>query len=61
MSSTSIIYQPHPGVTPEQELDALVAAYRFILDCQAEKKAAERSGQDARKEILNGSGKPSMP
>jgi hypothetical protein len=27
-----VVYTPHADATPEAELDALAAAYRFILD-----------------------------
>jgi hypothetical protein len=36
-----ITYAPRPDATPEAELDALAAVYRFILDCRAKKIAAE--------------------
>jgi hypothetical protein len=40
MSSPHITYAPRAGTTPEEELSALAAVYRFILlDCHAEKKA----------------------
>jgi hypothetical protein len=40
MSSPRITYAPRAGTTPEEEVSALAAVYRFIvLDCHAEKKA----------------------
>jgi hypothetical protein len=36
-----IRYAPRPDATPEAELDALAAVYRFILDCRAMRLAAE--------------------
>ncbi len=40
MSSPHITYAPRAGTTPEEEVSALAAVYRFIvLDCHAVKKA----------------------
>ena len=36
-----IVYPPRHDTTPETELNALAAVYRFILDCHAKKMAAE--------------------
>jgi hypothetical protein len=33
----AVTYSPRPDTTPEGELDALAAVYRFILDCHAKK------------------------
>ncbi len=41
MSSPRISYTPRLDATPEVELAALTACYRFILDCHAKKVAAE--------------------
>jgi hypothetical protein len=41
VGDSRIIYIPRPDATPKAELDALAAAYRFILDCHAKKKAAK--------------------
>ena len=41
MSSPHISYTPRLDATPEVELAALTACYRFILDCHAKKMAAE--------------------
>jgi hypothetical protein len=62
MSNTPrIIYQPRGDVTPEGELNALVACYAFILQKQQEKeKGGPATAPDARKEI-NGSGKVIIP
>jgi len=44
----AIRYTPRLDITPEAELDALANVYRFILDRQAKKTAAEpNSGNDA--------------
>jgi hypothetical protein len=37
---------PRPETTPEEELSALAAVYRFILDCHARKGAAPASRPD---------------
>ena len=41
MDNPSLTYTPRPDTTPEAELNALAAVYRFILDCHAKKKVAE--------------------
>jgi hypothetical protein len=41
MDNRRISYVPRPDATPEAELKALAAVYRFILDCHAKKMAAE--------------------
>jgi hypothetical protein len=41
MGSSRLTYSPLPDATPEDELDALVAAYKFILECHESKKAAD--------------------
>jgi hypothetical protein len=50
MASAYPAYTPQPDATPEAELTALAAVYGFVLECQARKRAAERSGQDDAKE-----------
>ncbi len=44
MTSSRLTYTPLPDATPESELDALVAVYKFILDCHECRKAADPSG-----------------
>jgi hypothetical protein len=39
MTSARITYTPRPDATPEGELNALAACFRFILDCHAKKEA----------------------
>jgi hypothetical protein len=47
-------YIPRPDVTPERELEALAAAYRFVLDCHKRKEeAALASRSDGEKEKSN--------
>ncbi len=48
MNSPRIVYRAKDRVTPENELDALAAVYRFILDCRTEKKASHPGGPDDR-------------
>ena len=45
MSSPGITYTPCPDATPEAELSALSAAYKFILD-SAKKNAADVTSTD---------------
>ncbi len=48
MSSPQVTYAPRAGTTPEEELSALAAAYRFIvLDCHAKRKAVPDGRSDA--------------
>ena len=44
MTSSRLTYAPLPDATPEGELDALVAAYKFILECHESRKAADPTG-----------------
>ncbi len=55
MPDPIVSYAPHPRATPEAELSALAAAYRFLLD-SAKKKEADEPRQvvgleDARERI----------
>jgi hypothetical protein len=51
MSSPRIAYSARADATPEAELSALAAVYRFVLDCRAKKEAAPESRpNDARKD-----------
>ena len=51
-SEPHVTYVPLPDATPERELNALAAVYRFILNRHVEEKAAGVSGGEeyARKE-----------
>jgi hypothetical protein len=40
-AKATITYTPRPNATPEAELDALAAAYRFILERRAKRLATE--------------------
>jgi hypothetical protein len=44
MASSRLTYTPLPDATPEGELDALVAAYKFIVKCHESRKAADLTG-----------------
>ena len=46
-SPARIIYTPHSDTSPELEVAALAAAYRYILDCHAKKKAVDTVGSEA--------------
>jgi len=41
-----IHYRPLPNATPEAELDALVAVYRFLIERHTNRKAADLGGSD---------------
>jgi hypothetical protein len=49
-SSSRISYRRKPDLTAEQERSALAATYGYILRCSDKRKAAGRSGGDARRE-----------
>jgi len=57
-----VTYVPLPDATPERELNALAAVYRFILNRHMEKKAAGTSGGEvpARKEYTDVSRNPTI-
>jgi hypothetical protein len=42
----SVVYSPRPDATPERELSALAAAYKFILDRRTEKGATRPGDPD---------------
>jgi hypothetical protein len=55
MTDSKVIYTPRADATPESELSALVAAYRFLMfDCHASEKGAQSGSRDAAKESENG-------
>jgi hypothetical protein len=43
-SKGRINYTPLSDATPESELDALVAIYKFILQCHESRKVADPTG-----------------
>ena len=43
MNDPRLIYTPRSDVTPEDELNALAAVYKFLLDRHVGKDAADRS------------------
>ena len=54
MTDSKVIYTPRGDATPESELSALVAAYRFLmLDLYASEKGAQPGAPDAAKESNN--------
>jgi hypothetical protein len=55
MAESKVVYRPHADATPESELSALVAAYRFVIfDCHVGKKGARSGALNAAKESDNG-------
>jgi len=60
MAESKVIYPPRPDATPESELSALVAAYRFLMsDCHVSEKGAQPGAPDAAKESENTDPMPS--
>jgi hypothetical protein len=49
VSNPRIVYRPHPDSTPETELSALAAVYKFVLDCRAQKKGGPATAPDSAK------------
>jgi hypothetical protein len=56
MNSTHVTYTPRPDATPENGLSTLAAVYTFVLQCHANKNAAESSGGED-----DGKGADSVP
>jgi hypothetical protein len=57
-SVTQIAYTPHAGTTPEAELNALAAVYKFILsDSQASKGGSHDLTNDSTKECMTSQAK----
>jgi hypothetical protein len=58
MGSPRITYVARPNTTPAGEVSALASAYRFILNCHAQKEVAEPApepdGHDEAKEWKHG-------
>jgi hypothetical protein len=52
MGSARIIHTPRDAAL-EGKRDALAAAYRFILDCHAKKKATSPGGPDNAEDMEN--------
>jgi hypothetical protein len=42
VSEPRLIYARRPDTDPEAEINALSAAYRFIIDCKAKKEGGPR-------------------
>jgi hypothetical protein len=45
-----LVYRLRPDATPEGELNALAAVYRYLLDCHARNEGAHSEEVIARKE-----------
>ena len=61
-SEPKIVYTPRPDATPETEVVALAAVYRFLLfdrnaDCHNEKKAPSVTSTDGDHEYPEGEAK----
>ena len=53
MNNPRIVYRSRADATPEGELSAICAAYGFILDCFANKKATRPGGPDDAEDLEN--------
>jgi hypothetical protein len=52
--NTALSYTPRPDITPDSELDALAAVYRFILfESSANKKGGPETAPDDAEESKN--------
>jgi hypothetical protein len=45
-SATQILYTPRCDVTPDGELNALAAVYKFILDCRTKQEGGPPTAPD---------------
>jgi hypothetical protein len=48
-----VVYRPRTDATLEAELKALVAVYRFILNCHEHKKGARAGAPDDAEDLEN--------
>ena len=54
MAESKVIYKTHADATPESELSALVAAYRYVIfDCYASEKGARPGARDDAERLNN--------
>jgi len=54
MAESKVVYRPRDGATPESELSALVAAYRYVIfDCHAIEKGARPGARDDAEGLKN--------
>ena len=61
-SEARIHYTPRGDATSEAELNVLAAAYKFLLDCHVEKKAAHRAAPNEAKGPIDARpAKPILP
>jgi hypothetical protein len=61
MDEYRLTYIPLPDATPEDELDALVAVYKFILDHESRKVAASSGDRDEAMEVKDAGPTQSLP
>jgi hypothetical protein len=56
MAESKVVYRPRDRATPESELSALVAAYRYVIcDCHASEKGARPGTPDDAERLNNDS------
>ena len=54
MAESKVVYRPRADATPESELSAVVAAYRYVIfDLNVSEKGARPGAPDAAKESEN--------
>ena len=54
MAESKVIYRPRADATPESELGALAAGYRFLIyDCYASEKGARPDARDDAERLNN--------
>ena len=54
MAESKVVYRPRADATPERELSALVAAYRYLIfDCHASEKGACPGAPDDAERLKN--------
>jgi hypothetical protein len=62
MAESKVVYAPRADATPESELSALVAAYRFLLfDCHASEKGTRPGARERPERIKDDPAKVSIP
>jgi hypothetical protein len=60
MNSSGIVYRSRADVTPEAELDALAAVYKFLIDSQARRGGPHDLIKDSTKECTTSQDKKGM-
>ena len=61
VEGAQVTYDSRPDATADAERNALAAVYRFILDCQAKKRAASPSRPDDGTKVKEDSASARLP